>query len=118
MKQFRLSRQPNLPGSVLTKFHVLDGASIIGSINVPNSDATALERHWLGGTTQPQASALATSTRRKENAMVAKMLEVGKRSNAPAPAEAVSGKRNPMIDAMLVAAPKNRLTRAAILRGC
>ncbi len=33
---------------MLTKFHVLDSAgSIVGSINVQNSEAADLERHWL-----------------------------------------------------------------------
>ena len=89
MKQFRLSRQPNPRGSVLTKFHVLDSAdSIVGSINVPNEAAADVERHWLGGATQPQAAA------------------------------ATSARGNPMVSAMLAAAKKHPLNRAAVLRGC
>jgi hypothetical protein len=90
MKQFKLSRQPNPPGSVLTKFQVLDSASIIGSINVPNEEADDLARHWLGGATQPQAAAAVTPA--GGNAMVNAML---KRSNAPAPAAARSKPRGP-----------------------
>jgi hypothetical protein len=87
MKQFRLSKLS--PGAMITKFHVYNSnGDTIGSINVPNEDADALERHWLGGTIQAQASALATSTRRKENAMVAEMLAAGQRSNTSAPAAA------------------------------
>jgi hypothetical protein len=105
---------------MITKFHVYNSnGDTIGSINVPNEDADALERHWLGGTIQAQASALATSTRRKENAMVAEMLAAGQRSNTSAPAAAGTSKQeNPMVGAMLRVAPKHRLSRAAILRSC
>ena len=114
--RFRLSRLS--PGATITKFHVFNSSGdTVGVVNVPNEDADALERHWLGGTTQPQASALAASARRKENALVAKMLDAGKRSNVPAPPPR-SKQENPMIGAMLAAAPKHRLNRAAILRGC
>jgi hypothetical protein len=112
MKEFKLSKQS--VGATITKFFVYDGASIIGSINVQNEDARDLERHWLGGTTQAQSSA---SIREKENALVSKMMEAGKRSNAPVPAAADTSKRNPMIDVMLAIAPRNRLSRQAILRG-
>lgn len=91
MKQFRLSKQPQPPGAVLTKFHVLDSAnSAIGIITVPNEDAADLERHWLGA---PQAKAHA--------------------------ALSPSGRANPMISAM-VAAHKRQgpPPREAILRGC
>ena len=40
-------------------------------------------------------------------------------ASSPAPARAAVGKhQNPMIAAMLAAAPRNRFTREAILRGC
>jgi hypothetical protein len=79
---------------VLTKFHVLDSAnSIIGSINVPNEAADDLQKHWVGGAPQPKASAaLATSARGKE--------------------------QNPMVAAMVRAARRHPLNRAAVLRGC
>jgi hypothetical protein len=116
--KFRLSRLS--PGATITKFFVYNSSGdTIGSINVPNEAADALERHWLGGTIQPQASALATSTRRKENALVAEMLATRQRSKAsPPPAAPRSKQENPMVAAMVAAAPKHRLTRAAILRGC
>jgi hypothetical protein len=112
MKQFRLSKLS--PGAMITKFHVYNSdGDIIGSINVQNSDADALQQHWVGAT-QPQASAF----RSKENALVAEMLAAGQRSNTPAPAAPRSKQENPMVAAMLAAAPKNRLNRAAILRCC
>jgi predicted helicase len=88
MKQFKLLRQA--PGAALTKFLVYDSAgSISGSINVPNEAANDLARHWV---TQPMAeAALATSA---------------------------AGKQNPMVSAMLAAARKHPLSRAAVLRGC
>jgi hypothetical protein len=82
---------------------------------VPPEEAHDLEKHWLA-TTQPKASALATSVRSKEDAMVAAMLAAGKRS-APAPATANSKPRGP-VAAMLAAAKRHPLTRAAVLRGC
>jgi anthranilate phosphoribosyltransferase len=94
MKQFRLSRQS--PGATITKFHVYDSAGdIIGSINVANEDAADLQKHWLGSATQPKATAaaaLATSARGEQ--------------------------QNPMVAAMVRAAKKHPLNRAAILRGC
>ena len=105
--KFTLSRKPNPPGSVLTKFHVLDGAgSIIGSINVASEAAADLEKHWLGAT-QPKVAA---------RGMLAAMLAAGKRSE-PAPAAAGDRQRNPMVSAMLRVARRNPMSRGAILRG-
>ena len=87
MKQFQLSKQPR--GQTTTRFHVVAADdSICGIITVPNEQADDLARHWVGATPQPKAAAVTTS-----------------------------GKQNPMIAAMLAAAPRNRLSKQAILRG-
>ena len=121
MKQFELSRQPQRHGDTLTRFHVLDSArSTVGIVSVPTSQADDLQRHWLGdgGATQPQASAapgLPASGKTKGNALAA-ALEANKRPGSLPPAPA--SKANPVVNAMLAAAKKNRLSQAAILRGC
>jgi hypothetical protein len=110
MNKFRLSRKHS--DAVLTKFQVINCADdgIVGSINVPTEQADDLEKHWLGGATQPQASAVT-----KKGGALAAALEAAKRPGSLAPA---ASKPNPAVNAMLRAAPKNRLTRSAILRGC
>ena len=120
MKQFELSRQPQRHGDTLTRFHVLDSArSTVGIVSVPTSQADDLQRHWLGGgATQPQAAAacLPASGKTKGNALAA-ALEANKRPGSLPPAPA-RPKENPVVNAMLAAAKKNRLSQAAILRGC
>ena len=105
--KFRLSRQPQRPGDTLTRFHVLSDDSTVGIFSVPSEAAADLERHWL----QPQAAAPA-----KKGALAA-ALEANKRPGALPPDHA-SKKENPAVAAMLAAAKKNRLSQAAILRGC
>jgi hypothetical protein len=91
MKQFRLSKQT--PGETITKFFVYDSAGdTVGIISVPNEDAADLAKHWLGSANQPKVAAAAATP--------------------------VGGKRNPMIDAIVRNAPKNRLSKQAILRSC
>ena len=106
--KFRLSRQPQLPGDTLTRFHVLSDDSTVGIITVPSEAAADLERHWL----QPQAAAPT-----KKGSALAAALEANKRPGALPPDHA-SKKENPAVAAMLAAAKKNRLSQAAILRGC
>jgi hypothetical protein len=110
MKQFRLSKEST--DATKTKFYVYDDddGSIVGVIKLSHAAAKDFESQWLSGTMQPQAAAF----RRKENALVAAMLATGKRENAPA---ARSKHADPMINAMLEAAPRNRLSQQAILRG-
>ena len=104
MKQFRLLKQS--VGETITKFFVYNSAGdTIGSINVPNEDADDLERHWL----QPQAAAPT-----KKGALVAAMEE----HPGSLPPDHARQKENPAGAAMVRAAPKNRLSQAAILRGC
>ena len=76
-----------------------------------NEEADDLERHWLGGATQPQASAPT-----KKGSALAAALAAAKRPGSLAPS--LSKKENPAVNAMLAAAKKNRLSQAAILRGC
>ena len=38
-------------------------------------------------------------------------------ASAPAPARAAAGKQNPAVAAMLAAAPRNKLSKQAVLRG-
>jgi hypothetical protein len=111
--KFRLQKSAG-SNRTATKFDVVDDdGAICGRISVPPEEARDLEKHWL----QPKASALATSARSKENAMVAAMLAAGQRS-APAPAAAGGKPQNPAVSAMLRAARQNRLTKQAVLRGC
>jgi FAD/FMN-containing dehydrogenase len=71
--------------------NVLDGAgTICGRISVPPEEARDLLAHCK---------------------------DAAPRSNAPAPA-AARGKQNPVVSAMLAAAKRHPLSRAAILRGC
>ena len=110
MKQFRLSRQT--PGATLTKFHIYDGAGdIVGSINVANEEADDLQRHWLGGATQPKAAAIT-----KKGGVLAEALAAKRQPGALAPAH--GKEQNPMVTAMARAAKRNRLTKQAMLRGC
>jgi hypothetical protein len=114
MKQFRLSKQSS--GPLITKFFVYNSAGdTIGSINVPNEDAGDLERHWLGSAAEPQALALAAAKAATSSKRVIDALVAAKRG---APVAAPARKHeNPMIAAMLAAAPRNRLSQQAILRG-
>jgi hypothetical protein len=93
--KFRLQKSTG-SNHAATKFDVVDSAgTICGRITVPPEEAADLERHWLGGATQPKAAAaaaLATSARGEP--------------------------QNPMVAAMVRAARKNRPTKQAILRGC
>jgi hypothetical protein len=90
MKQFQLSRQPR--GETITRFHVIaaDG-SIVGIINVPNEETDDLERHWVGAAPQKAVAAVQPVSKQHPN---------------------------PVVAAMLAAAPRNRLSKQAVLRGC
>jgi hypothetical protein len=91
---FRLQKSTG-SNQAVTKFDVIDRTgAICGRITVPNEEADDLAKHWLGGAAQPKAAAAAGAT-------------------APA-----RGKQNPMVSAMVAAAKKHPLNRAAVLRGC
>ena len=122
MKKFELSRQPQLRGDTLTRFHVLDSAgSTVGIISVPTSQADDLQRHWLGGATQSPAAAATRATQppaaaaKPAGSALAEALTATRRPGAIAPAVS---KPDPAVNAMLAVAKKNRLSQAAILRGC
>jgi hypothetical protein len=92
--KFRLQKS-TASNHTATKFDVVDGeGTICGRISVPPEEARDLEKHWLGGATQSPkaAAALVTSARGRP--------------------------QNPAVSAMLAAARKHPLNRAAILRGC
>jgi hypothetical protein len=91
--KFKFSRQAQPSGATLTKFHLLSADAIVGIITVPNGAADDLEKHWLGGATQPQEAAAAAAL-------------------------ATPARGNPMVSAMLAAAKRHPLNRAAVLRGC
>jgi hypothetical protein len=111
---FTLSRKPQRRGDTLTTFHVLNSAGdIIGAVNVPTEQADDLERHWRGVATPPQASAPTT----KKSALAEAFKEATRRPGALPPDHARQPE-NPAVAAMLRAAPKNKLTKEAILRGC
>jgi hypothetical protein len=110
---FTLSRKPQRRGDTLTTFHVLNSAGdIIGAVNVPTEQADDLERHWRGVATPPQASAPT-----KQGSALAAAMEANKRPGSLPPARA-SKPQNPAVAAILKAAPKNKLTKEAVLRGC
>jgi hypothetical protein len=111
MKQFRLSKKD--VGATITKFFVYNSSGdTIGSINVPNEDAADLEKHWLGSAAQkPQAVSSATRGKRAIDAI----LEAER--SAPVAAAPARNHADPMINAILEAAPRNRLSKQAILRG-
>jgi hypothetical protein len=90
MTTFRLQKSPG-SNAAITKFDVIDAAdSIVGRISVPREEAADLEKHWLGGTTQPRGC---DGARPRQTA-------------------------KPCVSAMLAVARKNRLSKTAILRGC
>jgi hypothetical protein len=107
MKQFKLSRQP--PGPTLTRFFVYDGDDIIGSVNVANEDATALEKHWIGAT-QPKAVAP------RRSSALAEALAAKRQPGSHPPAS--NKEQNPMVAAMVRAAKRHPLNQQAVLRGC
>jgi hypothetical protein len=111
MKQFELSRKS--AGALITKFFVYNAdGDIIGSISVPNEDAADLEKHWLGSAAQkPQAMTSATRGKRAIDALME-----AERS-APVVAAPARKYENPAVAAMMAAAPRNRLSKQAILRG-
>jgi hypothetical protein len=111
---FTLSRKPHRRDDTLTTFHVLSDNGIVGSINVPHAEADDLERHWRGVATPPQASSAPTT---KQGSALAAAMEATRRPGALPPDHARE-KENPAVAAMLRAAPKNRLTKEAVLRGC
>jgi hypothetical protein len=91
MKHFRLEKSTTASHSALTRFNVFNSrGDIVGSINVEPSEEADLLAHW--------------------------------RSSSPAPARAAAevtttGKQA-MVRAMVAASGRNRLSRAAVLRGC
>ena len=109
---FRLEKSSGSNHSV-TKFDVIDGAgSICGRITVDAEDAPELLSHWQDAPRNVLAAAAATSKKRAVDAILA-----ASQRGAPGAAAPARKHENPMIDAMLRAAPKNRLSPAAILRG-
>jgi hypothetical protein len=115
--KFRLLKSEGSNHAV-TKLDVVDDdGTICGRITVPVEETNDLLAYWKDAAPR-SASALATSIRSKENALVAEMLAAGQRSNAPAPAAPRSKQENPAVSAMLRVAKQNRLTKQAILRGC
>jgi hypothetical protein len=111
MTTFRLEKSSGSNHAV-TKFDVLDDAgSIVGRITVPNEQASAVLSHWQDAPRNVLAAAAATSSKRAVDAILAA------KRGAPVAAPARSQPENPMVAAMLAAAPRNRLSKQAILRG-
>ena len=121
MKQFQLLRKDN--DDVLTRFHVLNSSGdIVGIVTVQNEEVSDLEQHWLGGATQPPAAAATRATpppaaaATRAGSALAEALKAVRRPGANPPT--LARQENPMVSAMLRSAPKNRLSKQAILRGC
>jgi hypothetical protein len=109
-KTFRLEKARRSTAHI-SIFDVLDDAgSIVGRITVDAEDAPELLSHWVNEPHNVIAAVSATSKKRAVDAILA--AKQGTPVAAPARKH-----ENPMIDAMLRAAPKNRLSQQAILRG-
>ena len=107
---FRLEKSRS-SDQYVSKFDVIDDhGTICGRITVDAEDAPELLSHWQDAPSNVRAAAAATSKKRAVDAILAA------KQGTPAPAPARKHE-NPMIDAMLRAAPKNRLSPQAILRG-
>jgi hypothetical protein len=92
-----------------TKFDVVDpDGTICGRICVPPEEASDLLAHWQ------DAPRNASAPKRAVNAMLA----AKQGAPVPAPAHSKPENANPMVAAMVRAAKKHPLNRAAILRGC
>jgi hypothetical protein len=110
--KFRLEKSSGSNRTV-SKYDVLDATgSIVGRISVPPEDPDDLLSHWQERPRYAQAAAAATSSKRAIDAT----LEAG-RSAPVVAAPARSKDENPMIGAMLRVASRNRLSKAAVLRG-
>jgi hypothetical protein len=97
----------------VSKFDVIDDrGTICGRITVDADQASDLLAHWQDAPRNVLAAAAATSKKRAVDAILAAAAKKGAPVAAPARKH-----ENPMIGAMLAAAPRNRLSKAAILRG-
>jgi hypothetical protein len=97
----------------VSKFDVIDSAgTICGRITVDADQAADLLSHWQDAPHNVVAATAATAKKRAVDAILAAAAKRGIPVAAPARKH-----ENPMIAAMLAAAPKNRLSQAAILRG-
>jgi hypothetical protein len=116
--KFTLQKSPGSNRSV-SKLDVYDSnGTMCGRITVPIEEERDLLSHWQDEPTRSAAAfASVRGNPQRQNPLVS-ALQAGKRSpNAPAPPPRPADE-NPMIAALLREAPKNRLTRQAILRCC
>jgi hypothetical protein len=108
---FRLEKSRS-SDQYVSKFDVIDSAgAIVGRITVDAEDAPELLSHWCES---PRSNVLAAAAATSKKRAIDAILEWKKGAPVAAPARR---HENPMIDAMLRAAHKNRLSAQAILRG-
>jgi hypothetical protein len=108
---FRLEKSRSSTAHV-SKFDVIDDVgTICGRITVDADQASDLLSHWQDAPRSVLAATAATSKKRAVDAILAA------KKGAPVAAAPARKHENPMVAAMLVAAPRNRLSPAAILRG-
>ena len=112
-KTFRLEKSGTSTAHI-SKFDVLDSAgSICGRITVDAADASEFLSHWVNEPHSVLAAVSATSRKRAIDSILAAAAKRG----VPVVAPASSPPKDPMVAAMLRAAPKHRLSPQACLRG-
>ena len=124
MKQFRLEKSTTPSHSATTRFNVFDArGDVIGCINVDPSEEADLLAHWKSAP-QPRATAgapvpaaPAPAPAAKPTSAASALVAAFKRNGAPR--AATTGKKDPMIGALVSAAKKQGpVSQEAILRGC
>ena len=74
MKSFKLKKSTASTKS-LSKFSIMDGDTIVGSINIPPSEENDLRQHWLGANVGPSMRQRAAEESSAKQAMTAAILK-------------------------------------------